>query len=462
MTKSFLIGNKSVIQELSRDGIYAAIISNHYNISGYKSAIEAGGIGYINKELDQDTLVREVEKVLRAINKLPKRGRLLIVDNDPNVLNALRNSLSREGYEIYVARDAEETRSTIESIQPHVAIVDIRLRDDDDPLDQSGFDLISEINERYGHAIRIIGLTGSPGRRTVSIATGLISGFILKDHDTNNVDSDELVKKIESVREELGINLSLNIEFKKPLSLLGLVEMIKVYKNLNGEQKERISIELEELIRKLFKRELEVNGTYMQPGKGGSGVILMRPVVEGTKGQHLVVKFGTRQTIATELKNYNLYVKPFVGHHSTQLIDIADKPIETLNLGGLKFSFAGMSVGEPRDFNEFYRDFKVTEVQICNSLENLFHDTCGSWYKAKRDWPNSTQDALADAYEAQLSLDTLDKKQELVESCEQLLSKDFFHGITFDSRHGDRIRSPTRRIRHAFPFAAGVSQKQPC
>lgn len=440
LDESFLSADMFAAQKLTRDGIHVAVISSTYSIDGYKKVIKAGGSGYINKEFDQDTFIREVEKVLRMIGKLPKRGRLLIVDNDSNVLIALKNSLSREGYEIYAARNAEDAKKSIELIQPHVAIIDIRLRDDDDPLDQSGFDLITEINEHYKHAMRIIGLTGSPGRSTVSIATGLVSQFVLKDHESRNVDSNELVNKIEAAREELGINLSLDIEFKEPLSLLGLVEMIKAYKNLSNEKRERVSIELEELIRKLFRRELKVKGTYIYPGKGGSGVVLMRPIVEGTKGHNFVVKFGSRQNIAIELNNYNLYVKPFTGNHSTQLIDISDKPVETLNLGGLKFSFAGMSVDEPRDFYEFYRDSKVTEAQICTSLEYLFHETCESWYKAKRDWPNKDQDALASAYESQLSLSTLDKQQELVKSCEQLLTGESFHGITFKFHNRDHIR----------------------
>lgn len=448
--ETFTLSNKSNLRGLREVGKDIAVISSHYSVEGYRKAIQGGAKGYIRKELDQDTFVRELEKILRSMGKLPRHGRILIVDNDDNVLKALSHSLGREGYEVFIAKSAEEAKRNIPLFQPHVAIVDIRLRDDNDPLDQSGFDLIREVYGEYGHAMRLIGVTGSPGRSAASKASGLVSGFILKDHGTRNIDNDELVQKIEGAREELGINLSVEVEFRKPLSLLGLVDMIKAYRDLDDTERKRISIELEELIRKLFRTELEVRGTYMHPGRGGSGVVLMRPVVEGTKGQHFVIKFGPRENITTELKKYNLFVKPFVGKHATQLIDIADKPVETLNLAGLKFSFAGMSVDEPRDFNAFYRDTKVTNDQLCASLDYLFHETCKSWYQAKRDWSDRTANALAIAYESQLSLDR-EKLAEVNDTFSRLSHGTQLHGLSFEYEDQKHVRVKFGEVSFLFP-----------
>ena len=444
----FLFDDKFKLSLIKTD---LAIVSSQYTKEGYKKVVQAGGKGYINKDLNQDTFIRELEKTLRTLGKLPKHGRLLIVDNDKNVLSALKNNLSREGYDVYITEKAEDARSIVEIIQPHVVMIDIRLRDDDDTLDQSGFDLITEFRNKYGHAIKLIGVTGTPGRSAISIATGLISGFLLKDHSTRNIDNNELITKIETAYEELGINLSLEIEFKEPLSLPGLVEMIKAYRDVSDKERERVSIEIKELIQKLFRRELKVRGTYLHPGRGGSGVVLMRPIVEGTKGQHFVIKFGPRETMNTELDNYNLFVKPFVGKHSTQLIDIADKPIETLNLGGLKFSFAGMSVDEPRDFNAFYRDPNITAERVCLSLDHLFRETCGSWYQAKRDWGNKDPNGLALAYEAQLSLSHPDKLKEVTDTFMELSNGKSFHNIIFRINNQDRIDVQLGELNILFP-----------
>jgi hypothetical protein len=248
--------------------------------------------------------------------------------------------------------------------------------------------------------------------------------------------------------------MSLDIEFEGLLSLSGLVKTMKAYRYLNQEQREKITGELEELIRKLFYRELRVKGYYLAPGRGGSGVVLMRPIVEGTTGQYFVVKFGLRENIARELKNYNLYVKPFIGTRATQLVDIVDEPIETLNLGGLKFSFAGMSRDNPRDFNMFYRDPVTTEEQLCKSLRHLFNESCANWYEAKRDWPEADPDALAAVYESQLSLDRPAKQRKLVTTLEALLNDQPFQGIAFEP-HGDdsiKIHMDAKRFILPEPF----------
>jgi hypothetical protein len=136
------------------------------------------------------------------------------------------------------------------------------------------------------------------------------------------------------------------------------------------------------------------------------------------------------------LKNYNLYVKPFVSNRATQLVDIVDEPVETLHLGGLKFTFAGMSRENPRDFNTFYRDPTTTGEQICMSLQNLFSETCGYWYEAKRDWRHTRPDTLATVFEAQLSLDWSKR----IVALEELLNGESFHGVVLEPYGVDSIR----------------------
>ncbi len=430
------LANPSKIQKLIEAGKCVTVISAAYSIKGYKKAIEAGAKGYIDKQLDQDAFTREIEKTLRMAGMLSKRGRVLVVDNDPHVLNALKNNLERAGYIVYTANNAEDAIRSIELHQPHVSVVDIRLKDDEDRLDQSGFDLVEEINNRYGHAVKIVGLTGSPVRDTAAHAVGAMSGFALKDP---KLKVDELVPKIEAAQEKLKINASLNIEFEGSFSLAKLVKTMKTYRDLDAEQQKTALTEVEELLRKLFRRELQVKAYYLAPGRGGSGVVLMRPIVEGTPGQYVVVKFGRRESIATELQNYNLYVKPFVGRWATQLVDIADDPEETLNLGGLKFTFMGISKENPRDFNTFYRDPATTQEQINKSLHYLFNETCANWYNAKRDWSDPSPDTLAKTYESQLILDRSYQQKKRADLIRQLTNGEPFCGLTLEHKKPDSL-----------------------
>jgi hypothetical protein len=168
-----------------------------------------------------------------------------------------------------------------------------------------------------------------------------------------------------------------------------------------------------------------------------------------------VVKFGLRENIAKELKNYNLYVRPFVGNRATQLIDIGDEPVQTLNLGGLKFSFAGMTRDNPRDFNTFYRDPATSEAQIKQSLDYLFNETCANWYAAKRDWPDPSPDALAAVYEAQLSMDWPKR----VATLDQLLNGEFFHDVALEAYEPDSIKAQLGDKSFIFPHPLRFVQK---
>ncbi len=457
LDETLWLANTSAAKKFFQADKAITVISANYSIEGYKKAIEAGAKGYINKRLDQDAFIRELEKTLRITGMLPKRGRVLVVDNDPHVLNALKNNLERAGYFVFTASNADDAKRNIERFQPHVTVVDIRLKDDEDRLDRSGFDLVEEINNRYGHAVKIVGLTGSPVRQTASQAVGVMSGFALKDP---TLKVDELVPKIEAAREELKINASLDIEFEETFSLAKLVKTMKTYRDLDLDHQQTVMTELEELLRKLFRRELQVKGHYLSPGRGGSGVVLMRPIVEGTPGQYVVVKFGQRDNIAKELQNYNLYVKPFVGRWATQLIDIGDKPEETLKLGGLKFSFTGISKDNPRDFNTFYRDPTTTQEQINNSLQYLFNDTCTNWYNAKRDWPDPNPDTLAQTYEAQLTLDQPYQQQKRVNALNQLANGQTFGGLAFERQEPDKIKVHLGKQSFVLPEPLQFVQKQ--
>lgn len=420
LDESQWLKHQSQMQQLLRKGRNLVIMSDAPSKDRFRAALEAGAHGYISKQLDMDALVREIEKVLRRLGLVLKRRRALVVENDPHVLESLRNHLERQQYEVFVEDRIERVTSCIETHAPHVVVVDVRLVDDNDPLDQSGFHLMREIKERYGHALRLVGLTGSPARGTAAQSTGLASRFVVKETRTA-VSQDTLLVAVDAAYDELGINDSLCIEFERRLSLLELVGTIKAYRDCDVEQRKAIARELEELIRKLFRRELKVKAYYLAPGRGGSGVVLMRPSIEGTQGNHFVVKFGNRQDMGIELENYRRYVQPFVGRRATQLIDLEERPQETLNLGGLKFTFAGMAVERPQDFATFYRAADCTAEAIVAALQNLFQDTCAPWYRDKRDWTDKRRDSLVRAYEEHLSLTRPDKQQGLRTTLKELL-----------------------------------------
>lgn len=393
--------------------------------------VRESGAQYVSRGEDQDSLIRTAEEQLRRMGRLSKHGRILIVDDDASVQSALRRRLQQQGYDVYVAADREGALSIIENERPHVAIVDFVLDGPQkstesvllEPLDQSGFDLILEITEHFDHAMRVVGLTAFTDDGIAARTVGRMAEFVHKNERYET----EIIPKVEAAYKQLGINNSLTIFFEPPLSLSYLVNMMKVYRNCSSQERQKAVVELEELLRKSFGRELEVKGYYLSPGRGGSGVVLMRPTVQGIRGKNFVIKFGPRKNVVIELQNYQTYAQPFISNR-TYLID---RPMETHNLGALKFSLVGEHDQSPQDFNSFYHQPGVSVEAIGQVFARVFNQTCANWYAGKRDWTDNSPGALAHSYESHINLLQPERWQELESSLQVIANGKPFHGMAF-------------------------------
>lgn len=118
--------------------------------------------------------------------------RVLIVDDEPNILISLEFLMKREGYEVQVARDGEEGLALAGRWRPDVVLLDVMM-----PR-KSGFDVCQAIRVDAALAgMRIVMLTAK-GRDT-DVAKGLALGadaYLTKPFSTQ-----ELVRR---VRELLG------------------------------------------------------------------------------------------------------------------------------------------------------------------------------------------------------------------------------------------------------------------
>src|SRR5260221_178576 len=53
--------------------------------------------------------------------------RILLVDDDPNIISLLRQGLAYEGFEVYTAMDGESGLVAVEKCLPHIMLVDITM-----------------------------------------------------------------------------------------------------------------------------------------------------------------------------------------------------------------------------------------------------------------------------------------------------------------------------------------------
>ncbi len=86
------------------------------------------------------------------------KATILFADNDPDFLRTRAEFLEQEGYRVIAAADPTEARRLLERGEIDLAILDIRLQDDDDERDTSGLTLAKQA----ARSVPKLMLTGFP------------------------------------------------------------------------------------------------------------------------------------------------------------------------------------------------------------------------------------------------------------------------------------------------------------
>jgi DNA-binding response OmpR family regulator len=109
--------------------------------------------------------------------------KILVADDEPNIVTALEFLLQRNGFEVQVARNGEEALNLIESGRPDLVLLDVMM-----PL-KSGYEVCKRIRERadWSH-IKVVMLSAKG--RDAEVARGLDVGadlYITKPFSTRDL-----------------------------------------------------------------------------------------------------------------------------------------------------------------------------------------------------------------------------------------------------------------------------------
>jgi len=116
--------------------------------------------------------------------------KVLIADDEPNIVTALEFLLERNGYEVYIARDGEGALQLVEAHKPDLVLLDVMM-----PL-KSGYEVCQRMRERVEwRNIKIVILTAKG--RDVEVSKGLSIGADL--YITKPFSTEELVAKIDGL-----------------------------------------------------------------------------------------------------------------------------------------------------------------------------------------------------------------------------------------------------------------------
>lgn len=103
------------------------------------------------------------------------RKRILIVDDDPEIVESLRHALQTQGYEVSVARDGNQGLAMAETQTPDLLILDMMMPK------RSGFLVLEKIRRGESQAVPIIMITANEGSRHKAYAEMLgVNDYIRK------------------------------------------------------------------------------------------------------------------------------------------------------------------------------------------------------------------------------------------------------------------------------------------
>ena len=103
------------------------------------------------------------------------RKRILIVDDDPEIVESLRHALQTQGYEVSIARDGNQGLAMAETQTPDLLILDMMMPK------RSGFLVLEKIRRGESQAVPIIMITANEGSRHKAYAEMLgVNDYIRK------------------------------------------------------------------------------------------------------------------------------------------------------------------------------------------------------------------------------------------------------------------------------------------
>jgi DNA-binding response OmpR family regulator len=113
--------------------------------------------------------------------------KILIADDEPNILISLEFLMKREGYEVHVARDGEEALDALRRERPRLVLLDVMM-----PR-KTGFEVCQELRADDGLRDTLVLMLTAKGRDT-DVAKGMAMGadaYMTKPFSTK-----ELVQKV--------------------------------------------------------------------------------------------------------------------------------------------------------------------------------------------------------------------------------------------------------------------------
>ena len=119
--------------------------------------------------------------------------KILIVDDEPNILMSLDFLMRKEGYNVFVARDGAEAIKIIDEDQPHIVILDIMMPNVD------GYEVCQYIkNDEITKSTKVIFLSAKSKKEDIEKGYEMGADLYL----TKPFSTRDLVKEVKSLTQK--------------------------------------------------------------------------------------------------------------------------------------------------------------------------------------------------------------------------------------------------------------------
>src|SRR5215472_349738 len=100
------------------------------------------------------------------VTELSIPTRVLIVEDDPNIVDLIRSNLAVRGFDTFVSTDGSKALALLETEQPDMVLLDLMLPEVD------GFELCRQIRERSSVAIIVVSARGGERDKVTALNMG--------------------------------------------------------------------------------------------------------------------------------------------------------------------------------------------------------------------------------------------------------------------------------------------------
>lgn len=265
------------------------------------------------------------------------KKKILLADNVPTALETRASFLASKGYEVVPAGSPAEVESRLDEEHVHLAVLDIRLVNDDDDDDFSGIWIAQD--PAYA-PLPFIMLTAFPTAAGAKMALKKHLGHVpAVDYLAKADGLGALLKAVEDAfSEHVHLRWDLQINFN-PASLL---TMLAIATHIHPDDASRILLnrteELQDLLRRIFYdcETLHIERLLWQrPGLLALATTALR---DGRAPENLALVVGDREAARQEGRRFNDYTP---GPRSGCTTSLKGNTIESLHFGANLYQLSG-------------------------------------------------------------------------------------------------------------------------